>query len=275
MIVTGSLDAPDRAPSRPAGTRLWASVDVEWTKNYKIRNGNRPFCFSVVYLALPDTDVPVRLGTPKRDGQASRTTTMPSFSWISVYVEDPEETAELARTADAAVRTAFGAADHVTGHQFTSDLGVLAAAGQWAQAGPLHAVAAAREDWLARRAAHLPERRVVDTRYDTDHVLTGASRRLVDVCGELRLEVTQPELAGTSMTALHRVWLEKGSAQARERISVLNLRHSLSTALVALRATDRATWTGMLDVNRMLARNLDGAFTWLATPTFTALLEGN
>ena len=76
------------------------------------------------------------------------------------------------------------------------------------------------------------------------------------------------------MAALHRLWLEKRSAEARERISVLNLRHSLSTALVALRATDRVTWTGRLDVNRMLATGARGAFDWLSAPVFTALLDG-
>ncbi|MFC5057031.1 hypothetical protein [Saccharothrix xinjiangensis] len=246
---------------------------MEWTKNYKIKNGNRPFCFSVVYLAVPETATPVLLGTPPRGGRVRATEAQLEFSWTSVYVEEHEETTTLVRAADAAVRAAFAAADHVTGHQFTSDLGVLAATGRWASAGPLHAVAAARENWLARRTEQLGDRQVVDTRYDTDHVLTGTSRRLVDVCGELRLEVTQPELKGTSMTALHRLWLEKRSAEARERISVLNLRHSLSTALVALRATNRITWTGLFDVNKMLATGAHGAFDWLAAPTFTALLD--
>ena len=113
------------------------------------------------------------------------------------------------------------------------------------------------------RRGHLADRRVIDTRYDTDHVLSCRSRRLVDVCTELRLDVTQPELRGTSMTALHRAWLTDCAFEARDRVSVLNLRHSLSTALVALRITNRACWTGTLNVNRLLATELDGAFTWL------------
>lgn len=51
----------------------------------------------------------------------------------------------------------------------------------------------------------------------------------VDVCAELRLDVTQPELRGSSMTALHRRWPQDGDVAAREKITVLNLRHSLST----------------------------------------------
>jgi hypothetical protein len=43
------------------------------------------------------------------------------------------------------------------------------------------------------------------------------------VCIEPRLDVTQPELPRTSMTALHRDYLDTGSTEARERVSVLNL----------------------------------------------------
>lgn len=257
MIVSTNIPGTrGRAPRRPAGTTLWASIDVEWTKNYRIKNGNKPFCYSVIYAALP-----------RRADACVDLTELP-FSYTSVYIEDPDETTALLASANDAVRTAFAAADHVTGHQFTSDLGVLANASPE----PLEAVADARQNWLKRRDDELPKRRVIDTRYDTDHVLTCKSRRLVDVCTELRLDVTQPELGSKSMTALHRAYLEKGSVEARERVSVLNLRHSLSTALVAFRATGRAGWSGTLNVNRLLADQLDDAFSWLDHPAFTELL---
>lgn len=256
MIVTTNIPGkPHRAPRRPAGTMLWAAIDTEWTKNYRIRNGNRPFCYSVVYLAVPTTGLPVDLAE------------LP-FSYTSVYVDDPEETGALLARANDAIHTAFRSADRITGHQFTSDLAVLANTSPT----PLGAVATARHTWLTRREDTLTDRRVIDTRYDTDHVLHCPSRRLVDVCGELRLDVTQPELRGTSMTALHRAWLTTRATEARERISVLNLRHSLSAALVALRATEQARWTGTLNVNRVLATGLDRAFAWLDHPTFTTLL---
>ncbi len=209
----------------------------------------------MVHAALPSTGASVDLAE------------LP-FSYTSVYVEGPGETGALLASANAAVRTAFAAADRVTGHQFTSDLGVLTNASRE----PLPDVAAARETWLDRRADNLADRRVIDTRYDTDHVLACKSRQLVDVCTELRLDVTQPELLRTSMTALHRAYLDNGSSEARERVSVLNLRHSLSTALVALRVTNQAHWTDPLNVNRLLATGLDGAFAWLDHPTFTDLL---
>ena len=67
--------------------------------------------------------------------------------------------------------------------------------------------------------------------------------------------MTQPELRGTSMTALHHCWLENGDA-AREKITVLNLRHSLSTAIVAARAAGAAHWQPGLNVNQILAGQL-------------------
>src|SRR5262245_14238136 len=114
MIVTTNIPGkPGRAPRRPTGTTLWASLDVEWTKNYRIKNGNRPFCYSVVYLALPSTTTPIEADE------------LP-FSYTSVYVEDPDETGALLAAANDAVHIAFRTADLITGHQFTSDLAVLA-----------------------------------------------------------------------------------------------------------------------------------------------------
>ncbi len=55
---------------------------------------------------------------------------------------------------------------------------------------------------------------------------------------------------------------------------MLNLRHALSTALVAVRAAGLASWPPGLNVNAMLAAGLDDTLGWLKHPVFTALLEG-
>jgi hypothetical protein len=34
---------------------------VEWTKNYRVKNGNTSFCYSVVWLAVPESGTPVNL----------------------------------------------------------------------------------------------------------------------------------------------------------------------------------------------------------------------
>src|SRR6266699_2883722 len=57
MINTGNLPGSRAAPARAPGTLLVAAIDVEWSKNYRIRGGNVPFCYSVVWLALSGEDV--------------------------------------------------------------------------------------------------------------------------------------------------------------------------------------------------------------------------
>jgi hypothetical protein len=254
MITVSSLRNPDRAPARRAG-RVAASIDVEWTKNYTVKNGNKPFCISVVYAPLP-----------------RRSTDLSTVAWeyTSVYLEPGEPETALAARADVLLSAVLDRADLVTGHQVCSDFGVLAAT---ADTGRCAGVDAARLAWRERRSPE-QRRRVIDTRYDAGHILSGTSRRLVDVATELGLDVTQPELGTKSMTALHKMWLERGSVEARERISVLNLRHSLSTALVAFRADGLGTWSGRtLNVNRLIAERAAGAWAWLDSPTFRSLLQ--
>ena len=249
-----STNVPGPAPACPPATMLAAAVDVEWSKNYQIKNGNVPFCYSAAWLAVP------------ADGGAAAVDTA-RFWYRSAYVQDASQTASLVASVGETLASLLAHAALIAGHQLCSDLAVLAAnAGS-----PSDGVIAARAAWRHRR--HIPGLpRILDTRYDTSHLLTGTSRRLVDVCTELGLDVTQPELRGTSMTALHRRWLHDGDTRAREKITVLNLRHALSTALIAVRAAGLGHWKPGLNVSRLLACELDGAFGWLDDPAFTALL---
>ena len=246
MIVSSNLAGSSPVPRCPPGTRLAAAIDVEWSKNYRIRGGNVPFCYSVVWLPLP----------------ASGASTIPDtirFWYTSAYVEDASQCPDLVAGADTALACLMEHASLIAGHQLCSDLAVLAAA-----AGARPPAIAAAVAWRQRRQEPSGQPRFLDTRYDAGHVLACQSRRLVDVCADLRLDVTQPELRSTSMTALHRRWLELGDTTAREKITVLNLRHSLSTAMVAARAAGLAHWQPGLNVNRVLAGELGDAFGWLA-----------
>ena len=253
--MISDLGGPGAVPARPADAYLVASVDVEWSKNYHIKNGNQAFCYSITWLSVPVSDHPVRV-----------TKGLPFWS-TSIYLDHDRERPDLVEAAAADIDAAVSSADLIVGHQLCSDLAVLTAnAGEAVPA----ALPAARQAWHERRAD--PARRVLDTRFDAGHVLSGTSRRLVDVCGELRLDVTQPELARKSMTALHRDWLERGDTEARERVTVLNLRHGLSAAYVALRAAGHLTWRVPLNVNANLATQWAGRVGWLDHPTFQALL---
>jgi hypothetical protein len=255
VIVTSNLPGSEPVPASAPGTRLVAALDVEWSKNYRIRGGNIPFCYSAVWLAFPA-------------GSASTSLDHARFWYTSTYVEDTGELADLIASADRTLASLLRNATLITGHQLCSDLAILTAA----SGTPPSAVATASAAWRQRRQAPHGQPGFLDTRYDTGHILTCQSRRLVDVCTNLRLEVTQPELRGISMTALHRRWLESGDVTAREKITVLNLRHSLSTAIVAARAAGVAYWQPGLNLNQLLASELGSTFGWLAHPAFTALL---
>ena len=256
MIITTSNSAPGDHPACPSGSIILAAVDVEWTKNYRVRNGNIPFCYSVAWLTLPVSGTPADLDAA-------------SFSYLSAYVDSPMETQDLISSADDTLAHVLHHAALIAGHQLCSDLAVLSrAAGRLLQAATeLHAA------WQRRRLPAGAGPRIIDTRYDIGHLLSGTSRRLVDVCADLDLDVTQPELRGTSMTALHRHWTETREVSAREKISVLNLRHSLSTALAAAHAAEGGHWKPGLNVNQKLAAGLGDAFAWTQAPAFRALLE--
>jgi hypothetical protein len=255
MIVTSNILGRD-APPRQPGHRLLAAIDVEWSKNYRIKGGNVPFCFSVVWLSLPADGI--------------RTIDTDQFWYASAYIEDAGERGQLITAADSALRSLASRADLIAGHQLCSDLAVLTAAA----GNRTPAIEAASAAWRQRRQALPGQVAFLDTRYDAGHVLACQSRRLVDVCADLGLDVTQPELGSTSMTALHRRWLELGDTMAQEKITVLNLRHSLSTAIVAARASGLAHWQAGLNVNQLLASQLGTTFGWTASPAFTALLGG-
>jgi hypothetical protein len=256
VIVSSNVPGSGLVPGCPPGVRLVAAIDVEWSKNYRIRGGNVPFCYSVVWLSFPARGASTGLDTGR-------------FWYTSAYVEDTGECVDLVARADSALTCLMRYASLIAGHQLCSDLAVLAAAAAGSQPS---AVAATTVGWRQRRQDSPVQPRFLDTRYDTGHILTCQSRRLVDVCTDLGLDVTQPELRGTSMTALHRRWLELGDITAREKITVLNLRHSLSTAMIAARAAGLAHWQPGLNVNRLLADGLGRTFGWLTHPIFTALL---
>lgn len=235
-----------RLRTRPAV----ASFDLEWTKNYRIRNGNRPFCFSLVTLA------------PRANPEALARTG--AIGVYSAYIEREDETADLLREADRVLREVLQPECVLVGHQLSSDLSVMLRAGL-----NLHHVAAARRAWTTRRK---PDgMTVVDTRYDIDRFLTQKSRRLVDVCHDCRLSVDQPELTG-SMTKMQREYLEKQSDAIRERLTILNIRHALSAALVFLLWKRRRRPARRVNVNRILGHALSDHVGYVTERGFQRLL---
>ena len=254
IIITSS--EPQAWPGRPPGATIMAAVDVEWSKNYRVPNGNVPFCYSVIWLSVPASS---RRRSLDRPVSATR-----RYTWRTLR---KLKTCQPAPTGPFAMSSA--PAGLIAGHQLCSDLAVLA-----------NTATARRTPW--RRCARPggsggrppdPSHRS-STPATTSATCSAASAAASSTCAATCcLDVTQPELRGTSMTALHRRWLQAGDVQAREKISVLNLRHSLSTALAALYAAGIGRWDARSTSTRCWPPAWAMPSPGPPDPTFTALLE--
>jgi hypothetical protein len=128
-------------------------------------------------------------------------------------------------------------------------------------------VTAAQVAWRRRGRSF---RRTAAPRHSLRHRTSPAA------CRCLRRTAPGRHSAGTAQhvhDGLHRRWLKREETPVRKKITVLNLRDALSTALVAAHVAGLASWPPGLNVNKMLAAGLDGALGWPGDPAFAALLE--
>lgn len=231
--------------------RIVAALDVEWVKNYHVKGGSRPFCYSICLLRI-------------LDAAQSAPSVLRSFGFKSVYVDNAKEEGALLRSLNDDL-TGVTSSPRITiaGHQLCADLSVVlnATSDQLDNVEALYAL------WRERRKT----RRGIDTRYDIDSLLLGTSRRLVDVATELRLDVSQPELGKNSMTALHKLFLSEGTELVREKLMVLNLRHSLSTAIIAAIKLGEVRQEE-LNVNRLIRETCWDRFSYVDSENFETLL---
>ncbi|MBV9140886.1 MAG: hypothetical protein JO115_08200 [Pseudonocardiales bacterium] len=257
MRVTSNLQWPEKLFDRldrffGVSERFVAALDVEWTKNYHIKGGSRPFCYSVVLLRWPQ--------------EGDDLSTYPaSFGFKSVYVTEEDDERALIVALDSDLQAWLASDSLLAGHQLSSDLSVA----KNASVSTLVGVEGAYALWRTRRSEH---GRVFDTRYDVDHLPIGASRRLVDVCGDVKLDVRQPELARGSMTKLQRHFLEHGSESIREQLLTLNVRHSLSTALVACLGMGLVS-VGARNVNQLVHQEMWDLVEYVRSEHFKRLLR--
>jgi hypothetical protein len=245
---------PTDLTNRPFGRPepLVVALDIEWTKNYREAGQNRMFCYSLVLVPRPATPVPLRLALSR-------------VGFRSFYVDTDDETDQLLTHLDADLAALMVPGNVVVGHQLSTDLAVALANAT----GDPPAVTAARDAWHQRKNAGT----VFDTRYDLNGAFPmGTSRRLVDLCTDAGLDVHQPELTGSSMTALHRRFLAGGDDTIHERLATLNLRHSLSTAALALVGLGLAHLEP-LNVNAVLRDHLWDHLGYIDSPAFDALVQ--
>jgi len=256
MLINGTLKKiPDNC---------LIGFDAEWTKNYKIKNGNVPFCFSVVVIKNE------ALSLAALDKGEVR------FSYIQYYCEAPEEFKDLVLLADrwsSEILSALNSSCTLCGHQISSDFSVLYNIGEAYNISPLTYLEKIRGEWKKRK--DVSPACIFDTRYDTTKDFLGKSRRLVDMCNDFLLDVTQPELKNQSMTKLQNIFFKTHDKDIFERISVMNLRHSLCAAVLYWLngKLENAGQRKPVNINRCVYENLSGNFDWIASKDFLVLLN--
>lgn len=255
MFINGSLDEiPDNC---------LIGFDAEWTKNYKIKNGNIPFCFSVIVIK---NDTLSLEALEKGDIY---------FSYVQYYCQAPEEFKELVVISEKWSSKILNALNTciLCGHQVSSDFSVLHNIGKAYNISPLICLEKIRNEWK-RRKARVPVH-IIDTRYDTTQDFLGKSRRLVDMCNDFFLDVTQPELKNFSMTKLQNIFFETQDKGIFERISVMNLRHSLCAVILYWlnEKYESADQRKHININRSVYNCLKGDFDWIESNDFLTLLD--
>jgi hypothetical protein len=232
---------------------LILAFDLEWTKNYKIKNGNAPFCFSFIYFAQQDP--------------TSNYETL-EFGFTSGYIQTPEEETELLNNANTELGKLLKHQGVLVGHQLVSDISVI-----------LSRTGNTKENftqlkhlWQIRKAQDDFHVKIFDTRYDLVNYLTGESRRLVDVCTESGLNVHQPELQSSSMTKMQNEFYKTQDNNILEKLQILNIRHSLSCAILYNCYINNYKPTNKINVNKILYNNLKDIISYLNTPEFPLFL---
>lgn len=237
---------------------LLVSFDLEWTKNYKIKNGNQPFCFSFIFF-------PLSIILTAAEKQLN-------FGFYIRYAESKNDIPNLIKEANKILGEflSFKRKITIVGHQLSSDISViLNCAGEE----NTDNFSRLKSFWQNRKQLSSTKQKiqVFDSRYDLDILLKKKSRRLVDVCRECRLKVAQPEII-FSMTKMQNDFYKSGDKGIMEKLSILNIRHSLSAAILFLLYKERRIPKKAINVNRILYRNTADYFEYVRGKEFKRFL---
>lgn len=237
--------------------------DAEWTKNYKIKNGNVPFCFSILVLDRQELSLD-RL----EDGNIH-------FEYIQYYCEDKHEFEELVMLAEEWSSKILKVLDNcvLCGHQISSDFSVLHNIGMASGVESLVYLEKIRDEWRRRKEKYPVH--IVDTRYDIVQDFLGKSRRLVDMCNDFEMDVTQPELKKSSMTKLQNCFYDSKDEHIYEKIAVMNLRHSLCAVLLYWlnERSENIYQRKHININKSVYKCLKDDFRWVSSEEFSMLLN--
>ncbi|MCL6592065.1 MAG: hypothetical protein K6U80_19215 [Firmicutes bacterium] len=140
---------------------LIVAFDLEWTKNYKIKNGNTPFCFSFVYFTKQDSI----------DNYENM-----EFGFINNYIQALDEEPELLKRANDDLGNFLKQKGILVGHQLISDISVILSRAE----NNKNNFIKLKQLWQIRRSNNNSPINVFDTRYDLKNYLTISKEKAVD-----------------------------------------------------------------------------------------------
>ncbi len=235
------------------------AFDLEWTKNYRVKKGNQPFCFSFVFFAPPKDTLNIEACL--------------NFGFYLCYCKNKKEASKLIEEANKILGNFFRSEDKTTvvGHQLSSDISI--AINFLGDKNKIGNFIKLKKFWHNRKNRKRRNGIIIfDSRYDLDDLLSNKSRRLVDVCKDCCLKVEQPELEYSSMTKMQNNFYAKKDKMIMEKIAVLNIRHSLSAAILFLFFKQRKLSFKKINVNKIIAKNLFKYFSYVKSKEFKKLL---
>lgn len=201
------------------GKKRIVAIDTEWAKNWKAEEKVVPFCCSFHTIYIDNI-----LGTINLDDVC-----MESETYFRSHADSTQG------YIDKVEKILFSYINDNTifvGHQLSSDLHTFVQNSKNRLDNVLYLIESLR---LRKKKDAGEILNVIDTRYDIKNRIRGnGGEKLRNVSLRYRVYAIQNELNEISLTKMYNQYVIDGDVEKREKLSVMNWRHSFQTALVCL-----------------------------------------
>jgi hypothetical protein len=205
---------------RQVGGERIVTVDTEWAKNWKAKEKIVPFCTCIHSIYFQGIGDVIDIDNLYMESEL-------------YFRSSGDSTQDYVNNVNSLLEHYLDEKTTLGGHQFSSDLHTLLQCSKV----KLDAVTRLVELFRERKRQELFNfgPRVMDTRYDIKHRMTGnGAEKLRNVSLRLKIFAVQNELNQMSLTKMYNLYLVDGDKEKREKLQVLNWRHAFQTGLVWL-----------------------------------------
>ncbi len=205
---------------KPLGKKRIVAIDTEWAKNWKAKEKVVPFCcsFHTIYLGgILDTIVLNDL-----------------YMESEIYFRSQNDSTQDYIDKVEKILSSYIDNDTIfIGHQLSSDLHTFVHNSSNRLGNILWLIESIR--LRKNRNVNKKILSVIDTRYDIKNRIKGnGGEKLRNVSLRYKVYAVQNELNEMSLTKMYNHYISDGDFEKREKLSIMNWRHSFQTALVCL-----------------------------------------